>query len=77
MTQLSSPHSQELGSPLCFPLGQKLMCSIASGWMCGVAHTVQGGSFWTTKDVSYHAKKKTPKLPIPQGSCGEEKACIL
>lgn len=56
------------------PLGHSPMCNIASGWERRAAHTVQGGPFWTAKDVSHHAKKKTPKLPIPRRSCGEETA---
>lgn len=33
-----------------------------------------GRSLLDRKDVSHHAKKKTPKLPIPWRSCGEEMA---
>lgn len=56
------------------PLGHSPMCNIASGWEHRAAHTVQGGPFWTAKDVSHRAKKKTPKLPIPRRNCGEEMA---
>lgn len=56
------------------PLGRSPTCNIASGWECRAAHTVRGGPFWTAEDVSHCAKKKTPKLPIPRRSRGEETA---